>query len=65
MKSDVLEELKESTNAIDKLNFKLIEKIEFNLPNENSKRTLLKLKKISKTSSKYPRKYSEIKKKRL
>ena len=48
MKSDVLEELKESTNAIDKLNFKLIEKIEFNLPNENSKRTLLKLKKYPK-----------------
>ncbi len=65
MKANIDEELKESENALEKLNLKLDEKLEFNLPIENSKRTLLKFKKISKTSSKYPRNYNEIKKKRL
>lgn len=52
-------------NAMQKLGVILDEKIEFNLPMENSSRTLLKFKKIRPTLSKYPRKYSEIKKRAL
>lgn len=62
MKANIEEELKESKNAINKLNYKLIDKIEFNLPKENSKRTILKLKKIDKTDKKYPRDFAKIKK---
>ena len=65
MKSDIEEEIKESSNAIKLLNLE-IEKIEsFNLPIEESKRTIISIKKIDKTPNKYPRKFSEIKKNRL
>ena len=40
-------------------------KIIFNLPIENSTRTLIKFKKINKTNKLFPRKYSEIKKRQL
>ena len=64
-KSNISQEIIESKNALEKLDSK-IEKIEeFLLPIEQSKRTLLKIKKISKTNKKYPRKNSEIKKKPL
>lgn len=57
--------VEESKNALEKLNSK-IEKIEkFNLPKEQSTRTLIKIKKIKPTSKKYPRKNSEIKNKPL
>lgn len=65
MKSSVEEELKESQNALKVLNMKIEEKCDFFLPIEQSVRTLIKIKKMSKTASKYPRKYSEIKKRRL
>ncbi len=65
MKANISEELKESKNAMNLLKMKLIQKVEFNLPIENSKRTLLKIQKLEKTPFKYPRKYIEIKKKRL
>lgn len=65
MKSEIEEEIKESTNAIKLLNLE-IEKIEtFILPIEESKRTIISIKKLGKTSKKYPRKFSEIKKNRL
>ncbi len=48
--------------ALDILGGKVIKKEEFNLPFEQSKRTLIKVEKISKTNLKYPRKFSEIKK---
>jgi len=65
MKSDIEEEIKEATNAIKILNLK-IDKIEnFNLPIEDSKRTIISIKKIDKTPNKYPRKFSKIKKNRL
>ena len=63
MKGNIKDELEESTSTIKKLNGEVEEKIEFNLPIENSTRTLVKIKKINKTDHKYPRKYSEIKKK--
>lgn len=65
MKGFIKEELEESKNAIQELKLDLIEKQEFDLPIENSHRTILKFRKLQKTSKKYPRKYSEIKKKRL
>ena len=65
MKSEVEEELKEAKNAIEVLNLK-IDKVEtFNLPFEQSKRTIVSIKKVAKTPNKYPRKFSEIKKNRL
>ncbi|MBP3461680.1 MAG: 16S rRNA (guanine(527)-N(7))-methyltransferase RsmG [Bacilli bacterium] len=65
MKGNIKEELEESKNAIKILNSKLEKVIEFKLPIEESTRNLVKIVKISKTNIKYPRKYSEIKKKKL
>lgn len=65
MKGNINEELEESKNAIKILNSKLEEVIEFKLPIEESTRNLVKITKISTTNNKYPRKYSEIKKKKL
>ena len=64
-KGNISREIIESQNALKQLDSK-IEKIEeFELPKENSNRTIIKIKKENKTSKKYPRKYSEIKKKPL
>lgn len=60
MKSNVEEETKHIDNYYNKLNINLEEKIEFNLPKENSLRTLLKYQKKDTTNIKYPRRYSEI-----
>lgn len=65
MKGNINDELEESKNAIKLLNSKLEKVIEFKLPIEESNRNLVKITKISKTNNKYPRKYSEIKKKKL
>lgn len=64
-KGIISREIIESENALKQLDSK-IEKIEeFELPKENSNRTIIKIKKIHKTNKKYPRKFSEIKKKPL
>lgn len=61
-KGIISQEIIESENALQKLNSK-IEKIEeFILPIEQSKRTILLIKKEKTTNKKYPRKNSEIKK---
>ena len=65
MKGIVAEEVKESANAIKVLNITLEQELSFLLPFENSTRTLLSFKKLAKTNHKYPRKYSEIKKRPL
>jgi 16S rRNA (guanine(527)-N(7))-methyltransferase GidB len=65
MKANLNEELDSSKKAVKTLNIELETKEEFKLPIENSSRTLLKYKKVSKTPSKYPRKYGEIKKRPL
>lgn len=65
MKANVEEELEESKSALNKLNLQIDSIKEFYLPIENSKRTLIKIKKIKSTDKKYPRKFSEIKKKKL
>ncbi len=62
LKGNIEEELKESENALNKLNLKLIEKTDFYLPIENSKRTILKIKKEKEIDMKYPRNFAKIKK---
>lgn len=62
MKANCEEELKNSKNALEQLNCRIVNINEFNLPKENSKRTIIKIKKISKTHSKYPRNMDKIKK---
>ena len=59
------EEKQELSNALKQLKCRTIEIKEFNLPYENSQRTLIKIEKLEKTAKKCPRKYSDIKKKRL
>lgn len=65
MKGELKEELTESESALTVLNGEIVKKEEFNLPIENSKRTILKIKKIAKTKDIYPRNYDQIKKKVL
>ena len=52
-------------NCIEKLNLQEVDRIVFNLPIENSTRTLIKFEKRSNTNKLFPRKYSDIKKKPL
>ena len=56
MKANAIEEIKESKDIIKYLNARLEDTIEFLLPIEESNRTLIKINKITKTNSKYPRK---------
>lgn len=65
MKANIDEELEESKNALDILDVKVIKIEKFKLPYENSNRTLIKIQKLKSTNKKYPRKNSEIKKKKL
>ena len=65
LKANIEEELKESQNAIKELNLTIEKKETFNLPIENSQRTILKIKKISPIPTKYPRNFAKIKKKPL
>ena len=65
MKGETKEELENTANLYKELDIKLIDKEEFFLPIENSKRTLLKYEKTSKTNLKYPRNFGQIKKKPL
>lgn len=62
MKSNVDEELLNASNNIDRLSYKLIKKVSYDLPIENSKRTILLFKKYKETNIKYPRNYNLIKK---
>lgn len=65
MKANTDEEEKNIQNYYEKLSIKEDKRIIFNLPFEESIRTLIKYEKISKTNSKYPRRYSEIIKKEI
>ena len=56
------DELEKTIPMLKKLESELKEINEFTLPIENSKRTLVVIKKNAKTALLYPRKYSEIKK---
>lgn len=62
MKANAEEEINESKNILNELNSKIEEVNEFNLPKEESKRTLIKIKKIKETNRKYPRSIDKIRK---
>lgn len=62
MKSNALEEIAASTTILSKLDSKIININEFELPHEHSKRTLIKIEKFKPTNHKYPRQYNQIKK---
>ena len=62
MKGDVSSEIKESSKILTNIKAKIVDIKTFNLPVENSIRTLVKIQKLEKTPNKYPREYSKIKK---
>lgn len=62
LKANVEDEIKESKSAFKELNLDLKEIEEFNLPYENSKRTIIKIKKNKEVNKDYPRIFSKIKK---
>lgn len=65
MKANVEQEITESRNALTILNCKIEKQEELELPLEAGHRTLICVSKEKPTSKSYPRKYSEMKKKRL
>jgi len=62
LKGNIEEELKESEHALKELNLKLDKKEEFYLPIENSKRTILKIKKLENNNKRNKRNFAQIKK---
>ncbi len=62
LKGDAKEELSLSSKIISNLNGKIEFIDEFNLPIEDSKRTIIKIKKVGSTPKGYPRNYASIKK---
>lgn len=60
LKSSVAEELEESKYILKELNSKLENIISYELPIENSKRSIIVIKKTGKTDNKYPREYKNI-----
>lgn len=65
LKSNISREIIGFEEVINKLGGQNFEILNFELPYENSNRTLLKVQKKNKTNNKYPRKYADIKKKPL
>ena len=65
MKANIEGEIENIDNYYAKLDIKEIKKMVFNLPKENSLRTLLKYQKLKVTHQKYPRRYSDIIKKEI
>lgn len=64
MKANIDEELKETANALKELSTEIVNINKFNLPKENSNRTIISFKKNN-DIKKYPRKNKEIKLKKL
>ncbi|MCX4365145.1 MAG: 16S rRNA (guanine(527)-N(7))-methyltransferase RsmG [Bacilli bacterium] len=62
LKADATEEISLAKNIIKELNGEIESINEFSLPIENSKRTIIKIKKVDKTPDKYPRTYDKMKK---
>lgn len=65
MKANISQEIIESQRALNNLDSEIISHLEFELPIELSKRTLIKIKKNKVTKKTFPRKYSDIKKRPL
>jgi len=62
MKANTKEEIDNASNALNLLSCEIKHIERFELPIEDSQRTIIKIGKNKKTNKKYPRKYSEIKK---
>ena len=62
---EYIDEVEEAENALKTLNCQLIEVINESLPFSKDARTILKIKKISKTDEKFPRKAGKALKKPL
>ena len=62
MKANTKEEIDNASNALNLLSCEIKQIARFELPIEDSQRTIIKIGKYQKTNKKYPRKYSEIKK---
>lgn len=65
MKANIKEELLNATTALEKLKAEIKEIIEFELPKEAGKRTLISIEKKEKSLNIYPRNYDKIKKRPL
>lgn len=65
LKANIENEINNSTNAEKELCIVKDDIVKFKLPIEESNRTIIRYKKFKKTNLKYPRKYSDIKKKTL
>ena len=65
LKSNISQEIKGFNKVISKLGGENLEVLNFELPYENSNRTLLKVQKKNKTNQLYPRKYADIKRRPL
>ena len=65
MKGNISNEIVNIDNYLQKLKIKENEIITFNLPIENSIRTLVSFVKLEKTDKKYARRYKDIKNKEL
>lgn len=62
LKAEVTDELELAKPLIKELKGEIEEIIEFKLPIEEAKRTIIKIKKMDKTPDKYPRSYDKMKK---
>ena len=62
MKANAENEIEDANDILNKLDCSIEKVIEFNLPIENSIRTLIKIKKNKVTNKKYPRRFDLIKK---
>lgn len=60
LKANIEEEIDLSKYMLQELSCKIEEILNYNLPKENSKRSILKIKKIKETNKKYPREYNKI-----
>ncbi len=60
MKGQIKEEINETISTIEKMKLKIVDTINFDLPNEGGERTLIKIKKLEKTNFKNLRRYENI-----
>ena len=65
MKSDNPEEIEEGKIAISKLGGEIVDIINFDLPNDMGKRSIVIAKKVKNTDKKYPRSFAKIKERPL
>ena len=64
MKANALDEINDASDILKKLESNIEQIIEFDLPMENSHRTIIKIRKNKKSNVKFPRSFDKIKKNR-